>query len=366
MVNENVPGLGDATATERWVNCEIQGCVNRVLYSPGRGAPPKYCGKTVDGLRHTRLTAYRLSRGQITLPARGDAGGASAESADPGQQRELYDGDARPVSTARMTLELVLAEMGGQILGHEQRMTALAGQITHALRTAADPAAATAEVAAAHRAARAEIDAAESERDRAILQARETARAAQDSDVRASAAETAAEEALAELESAQLARDQALAERDDLAVAMAQLREELDAAQARAETVHAEWDHTRERLEATAVELTAAQAQANRAAEHNEHLSTKLSTAREHLERWQTQAGEQRAELAALRSDLTAARTATDAEKAHGTQRLTDLHTRYDELVKELRTQIDQLREQVATQRTENDHGHSNRTQPRR
>lgn len=102
----------------------------------------------------------------------------------------------------------------------------------------------------------------------------------------------------------------------------------------------------------------ATEQQANRAAEHIQHLATELSTAREHLERWQTQAGEQRAELA-LSSELTAVRAATDADKAHSTQRLTDLHTRYDELVNELRTQIDLFRGQMATHRAENDHGHS-------
>jgi hypothetical protein len=50
------------------VTCEIPGCAHRMAYS-GRGAPPKYCGQTVAGVRHTRLTAYRLSKGQITLPA---------------------------------------------------------------------------------------------------------------------------------------------------------------------------------------------------------------------------------------------------------------------------------------------------------
>src|SRR5262245_39715215 len=106
MANENTAGTGGAAATERWVSCEIPGCVNRMAYIPGRGAPPKYCGQTVDGVRHTRLTAYRLSRGEITLPARVSSG-AVAAGGDPERGVEVYEGEARPVSTARMTLELL-------------------------------------------------------------------------------------------------------------------------------------------------------------------------------------------------------------------------------------------------------------------
>ncbi|MGH3926021.1 MAG: hypothetical protein ACRDTT_24710, partial [Pseudonocardiaceae bacterium] len=114
----------DSAGAQRWVTCEIPGCAHRMPYS-GRGAPPKYCGQTVEGLKHTRLTAHRLSKGHITL-----APGATAGPVDP--QRGEIDGDARPVTVARMTLELLLAQVAEQIAGHEQRMAALAGQITAA------------------------------------------------------------------------------------------------------------------------------------------------------------------------------------------------------------------------------------------
>ncbi len=84
--------------------------------------------------------------------------------------------------------------------GHEQRMGVLAGQISAAVRTATNPDAAAVEISAAHRAARADIDAAEAERDQAIGVAREAARAAQESQERTDLAEVAAEEALAELD----------------------------------------------------------------------------------------------------------------------------------------------------------------------
>jgi hypothetical protein len=149
----------------RVTNSDLEGA-----YVPGRVAPPKYCGQTVEGVRHTRLTAYRLSRGEITLPARTSTG-ASAAVGDLEQGVKVY-GEARPVSTARITLELLVAQV--------------AEQITAAVRTAADPDAAAAEVSAAHRAARAEIDTAETERDQALLAAREAARTAQGAEERAS------------------------------------------------------------------------------------------------------------------------------------------------------------------------------------
>jgi hypothetical protein len=62
MSDSTAAGTAPAGPGERWVSCEIPGCVNRMPYA-GRGAPPKYCGKTVAGVRHTRLTAYRLSKG---------------------------------------------------------------------------------------------------------------------------------------------------------------------------------------------------------------------------------------------------------------------------------------------------------------
>jgi hypothetical protein len=117
---------------------------------------------------------------------------------------EVYGGDGRPVSAARMTLELLLSEVAAAVAGHEQRMGALAQQISDAVRTATNPDAAAVEISAAHRAARADIDAAEAERDQAMGVARDAARAAQEAQERTELAEVAAEEALAELERAEL------------------------------------------------------------------------------------------------------------------------------------------------------------------
>ncbi|MGH3899352.1 MAG: hypothetical protein ACRDTA_14145 [Pseudonocardiaceae bacterium] len=338
----------DNVDAQRWVSCEIPGCAHRMPYS-GRGAPPKYCGQTVEGLRHTRLTAHRLSKGHITVPPAGSATGGSGDA-----ERGEVDGDARPVTVARMTLELLLTEVAEQVAGHELRMAVLAEQITAAARTAADRDDAAAEVAAAHRAARADIDAVEAERDQALLQTRQATRDAEESQQRATVAEIAAEEALTELEAAEHVRDQALGERDELAAALAHTRQERESALTRIQTLQAEASWAREHLaEAAAIQaelieqLTAerdraeeqrqraqdAEQQAAQATSHVEHLSHELTTARGQAEHWQAQASEHRAELAAAHATV-------DAERHHTAQRLADQQTRYDELITTLRTQL--------------------------
>jgi chromosome segregation ATPase len=66
------------------------------------------------------------------------------------------------------------------------------------------------------------------------------------------------------------------------------------------------------------------------------------------MEHWQAQAGEHRAELAALRSELTAAHSSIEAEKTHAGQRLADQQARYEDLVSELRTQIEAAKQLTA------------------
>lgn len=214
MANESSTiGLAGTTDGERWVTCEIPGCANRMPYA-GRGAPPKYCGKAVDGLRHTRLTAHRLGKGQVTLPASGSGGTLATVDTKHRRGEDKYSDEARPVTAARMMLELLLADVRDQVVNHEQRMAALAEQITGAVRTAADLESAAVEVAAGHRQARADIDAAEAERDAALREALEARRSAEEASERATTAEAATEEALAELEVAQAERDQVYEERD--------------------------------------------------------------------------------------------------------------------------------------------------------
>jgi chromosome segregation ATPase len=358
MTDESMVGPAETTTTNRWVTCEIPRCTRRMPYS-GRGAPPKYCGQVVEGVKHTRLTAHRLAKGQITLPV--PDGGQAAVAGRQEAGSEVEGGEARPVTAARMTLELLLTEVAAQVTGHEQRMGVLAEQISQAVRTAGDADAVAVEVSAAHRAARAEVDRAEAERDQAIEQAREARRAAEVSDERASLAEAAAEEALTDLETAQRARAQAIGERDELAAAAAVLRDEVEAARAQVDQLREQLTTlqqqaaqlTSERTELTrqldaeraAVEqqrqrAESAERHAIRAATQAEQLSTELTTARGHLEHWQTHAADVRAELAGVHSELTAAHTAAQIEKNHAAQRLADQQAHYEELINELRTRL--------------------------
>lgn len=323
-MNESAAGQ---TGTEQWVACEIAGCTHRIAYR-GTGRPPKYCGNVVDGVPHTRLTAYRLARNELTLPRP-----AAAAEAMAGGDAEGYAGQSRPVSMARMTLEALLAEVRELVRGHEGRMAALAEQISTAVGIAADPDAVAAEVVAAHREARTAIDAAEAERDDAVARARAAERMAQTAGRARQAAEESAEQALADLEEAQEQREQAIRERDDLA--------------AETDRVTQEWQRSAQRLDATAAELaaagdqlTATQRQVSQAAGQIEHLSGELATARGQVEHWQAQAAEHRAELAGVRSELSAAHAAIEAERNHGAQRLADQQARYEDLITELRTQL--------------------------
>lgn len=242
MINESA-----ATATED-VPCEIPGCTHRIAYR-GTGRRPKYCGDVVDGLPHTRLTAYRLARGELTLPT------SSAAAESPASRHgEGYSDQPRPVSMARMTLEGLLTEVRDLVTTHEDRMAALAKQISTAVATTADPDAAAAEVAAAHREARTAIDAAEAERDTAVHRAREADRVAQAAGQERRVAEDVAEKALTDLEEAQEQRDQADRARAELTGTVDELRDSL-------ETTNTEWRRTSHQLETTTAELRAAQDQ---------------------------------------------------------------------------------------------------------
>jgi chromosome segregation ATPase len=83
-----------------------------------------------------------------------------------------------------------------------------------------------------------------------------------------------------------------------------------------------------------------AEQHASRASGQVDYLSGELGTAREQAEHWQSLGAEQRAEPAGLRSELTAARAAIETEKAHSAQRLVDQHTRHEETISDLRTQL--------------------------
>src|SRR5438309_1380859 len=143
-MSENSATDPAGSAQQSWVSCEIPGCSRRIAYS-GTGRKPKYCGEVIDGVAHTRLTAYRLARGQAPA-AEGALSGRAGSEQDSGGER--------PVSVARLTLEALLGQVREVVAGHEVRMASLVEQVTAAAAVATDPDAAVAEVAGAHREAR--------------------------------------------------------------------------------------------------------------------------------------------------------------------------------------------------------------------
>ncbi len=387
-----------SATSQRSVACEIPGCTRRIEYS-GVGRRPKYCGATIDGIDHTRLTAYRLAHGQAPAGGGGDRAG-SPEQPD--------GGVSRPVTVARLSLEDLLTRIRETVAGHEVTMGALAAQVAQAAATAADPDAAATEITGAHREARAAIDAADTERDVALAQARDAERAAAADEQRRRSAEDAAEDALAEVETAQTERDQARA-------ASERASEAADRAQGELAVATTEWGRTTERLDAVSTELAQAREQlgvlrgdlaqardtiaatrqeavdlaaardglagelvaerertveqrrraedaereASRAQGSVEQLRGELATAREAGDRAQGEVLRVGTELATATAQLAAAREQVAAEKAHAGERVADQRQRTEAAerdAQQLRAALDEQRvrhnEELAALRT--------------
>jgi len=371
----NQTGVDDIEAL---VNCEFPGCVHRMRYS-GRGRPPRYCGQSVDGLVHTRLIAHRLSKGEISLPTT-DSGRAEGER---GVGEQGYT-DPEPVTSARLTLEQLLTQVHDRVAAHETHMGALAARIELAAATASDPDAAAAEVTAAHREARTQVDAAESERDTALAARRDAERRAEQAQAGQTSAESAAEEALGQAEQAEEARSAAAAAVDAAHESAQKLTTQLHTERARAEAAEGEWHRTQDRLEAASDELATArdqlehvrqelattgqhirdlsterdaltarlgaeqarveeqrgradkaERQASQVSGHAEQLRTQLTEATGHLQDAQATIADTRAELAGLTVELRTARTATQAAQQHCAERLAELKTSYEERLAE-------------------------------
>jgi chromosome segregation ATPase len=124
--------------------------------------------------------------------------------------------------------------------------------------------------------------------------------------------------------------------REQLATLQQEVADLIDARSERAQQLAAE----SERTEHQCRQAETAEQHTSRATGQVDYISHELTTAREQLEHWQSQAAEQRAKLAGLRSELAAAPTAIETEKAHSAQRLADQHTRHEETVAELRAQL--------------------------
>lgn len=232
--------------------CEWPGCTE-VLAWAGRGRPPTWCGRLVDGVRHNAVNAHRFRAETARLAGARSSGGAVAADAERPVTRAL--GELGRVGEAIRT---GLEQWKSETSAHEMRLRALIDAATAALGSL-DHTALDAETAAVRRAAAAAVNAAE--------QARDDAATAQARAERAGAvAGEAADEAIADAERARQALADAERARDD--------------ALARAEAVSVELRRTSDDLAATKTTLVNAETTAANVTAQVEHLRAQLQQAR--------------------------------------------------------------------------------------
>ncbi|WP_346106566.1 hypothetical protein, partial [Pseudonocardia alni] len=170
----------------------------------GAGRRPKYCYQVVGGVMHDRVNAKRIADGGTPARRRG----------------EVDDALARPIARAGQSVT-------DQVAALIARLEHSSSELRDALDTLADPEAVAAEIAAAQRAARAEVDAAQAVADEARAQARAARTDAEAARRSAAASDAEAIEAAEARADAELARDTAIAARDVLEGEVAQVRAEL-------------------------------------------------------------------------------------------------------------------------------------------
>lgn len=195
--------------------CEFPGgCPNTVVYT-GTGRRPKYCGRLVTGIVHVRSNAHRVSKGRLSVihaqPTPSVSGEAPA--AEPG---------ARPISTARVTLEGLHRDLLTTATAHQSVLGGLVERIEVAVGTVTDADAVATEVASVHRDARRRVDDAEAAADAAHARARSAEAAVAVADTARDSAQAAAEQARRDLDAARDLTQEAVAARD---IAIAETRQ---------------------------------------------------------------------------------------------------------------------------------------------
>ncbi|WP_226367329.1 hypothetical protein [Pseudonocardia sp. ICBG162] len=338
------------------------GCANSMEYV-GSGRRPKYCYQAVGGVMHDRVNAKRIADGGTPARRRG----------------EPDDALARPIARAGQTVT-------DQVAALISRLEEGGTELRDALGTLADPEAVAAEIAAARRAARAEVDQAQAATDEARAQARAARDTAEVARRSAAVSDDEAADATAARDAAELARAEAVTAREAAQAQLAATRAELEQQIA---DLTAERDAARVETERVTTELTAQLAEVraeldtalverNAAAAERDtitaDLTTELTMTRRDLDRAETdrarltdelhetreQAAEYRAARAAAESSLTALRTQlvhdVDRERAYGEQRLTDAETRHGAQVADLRTELARARRRTTGPPAENDH----------
>jgi colicin import membrane protein len=342
--------MSESIVEER--TCRYPGCQRPAMASEGgTGRPPEYC----DEPSHNRAAAWR-ARQRL-----GEGAGVT---------------ETRPVDAARQRASEITGQVTGMIEHLGQQLTALVDE----LRTVGDPEATEAQIesvaseaaekvaGANARATRAEQAQrrAEAERDEADAAAEEATRKSEELAEGMAALqaelETArqnGEQLASELSQTQAAaaadREQAQAEaaelQTDIESARAQLRQaqqERDAAIKRAE---AEEQARAEAERRAGAAESRAQGEAERADRGDaviEEMQAQLVTARADLDRAREAAAELRGNLATLIAEREAAKANVELERAHGEQRVKDLHDTYGRQIDQLRHELTQARETAA------------------
>jgi colicin import membrane protein len=304
--------------------CRYPGCERPTEPGvPGAGRPPEYC----DDPDHNRASAWRA--------------------------RQRHDGaviieDARPVDAARQRASAITAQVTGMSEHLIAQLEALLGE----LRTVADPAAAEAQIEAVSSDAAEQIAAANSRAVRAEQALRKAISETEEADAAAAEATTRTETLSTELSQAQAQTNAARetneglrAAHDALAKDLADERERLRVSQderARLDDAltQATQDLEAARQQAGAAETARAEAD-QRAAVAKERAGDEAVRAaaaegvgvqlREHV-------AELREAVATLTAERDAARAEVDRERAHGEQRVRDLHDTYGRQLADLRT----------------------------
>ncbi|ALE86604.1 hypothetical protein [Pseudonocardia sp. HH130629-09] len=267
------------------------GCANTMEYA-GSGRRPKYCYQVVGGVMHDRVNAKRIADGGAPARRRG----------------EPDDTLARPIARAGQTVTEQVATLIA-------RLDEGGGELRDALGTLADPEAVAAEIAAARRAARAEVDAAQAATDEARAQARAGRDAADAARRSAAASDAEAADAVETAHAAEQARETAVAERDHARDQLAQ---------------------TQAALQQQVVELTA---ERDAARADTDRVTTELSAQLDTLRVELTSAITERDTAAAARDTAAAEVERVGVELAA----LTRDHTRLDSELTEARRRVEQL-----------------------
>ncbi|ANY10831.1 hypothetical protein AFB00_31050 (plasmid) [Pseudonocardia sp. HH130630-07] len=310
----------------------------------GSGRRPKYCYQVVGGVMHDRVNAKRIADGGVPARRRG----------------EPDDALARPIARAGQTVT-------DQVVALIARLEEGGTELRDALGTLADPEAVAAEIAAARRAARAEIDLAQAAADEARAQARAARDVAEAARRSAAASDDAAADAIAERDTAELSRTEAITAREaaeaqltatraELEQQVADLTTERDAARAETERVTAELTTqlggVRAELETAVAERDTAAADLAATRRDLDRAETDRARLADEVDQVREQAAEYRAARAAAESSLTALRAQlvhdVDRERAYGEQRLTDAQTRHATQVADLRTELARAQRRTA------------------